>query len=356
MSLTIDLDHQVDEFRLSVRMSTGEGFGVLVGPSGAGKSLTLRMIAGIERPDHGRIVLGPEVFVDTDDAIWVPPQQRRVGMVFQDSLLLPHRTVLDNVALAIRHGSRTERRAVALDWLGEVKAEDWAKRHPHQLSGGQAQRVALARALAGDPRILLLDEPFSALDEPVRQRLRSLLEEIVARWHVPTLFVTHDAAEAFQLADEVHVIERGRVTQSGSVDEVRLRPRSRYAGQLTGANLFTGTASEGVVHVGDHLLHIAEHDVEGAVTVGIRPSAISVHRHQPDGSPRNTWQTTIERVEHIGDRARLATGSPLAMVVEVTSDAANELSLQPGSGVWLALKATEIDVQPDVVVGPDRGH
>ena len=347
MSLTVDFDHRVGDFRLSVRLSTGEGLGVLVGPSGAGKSITLRMVAGIERPQRGRILLAGDVLVDTERGVWVAPQRRRVGMVFQDSLLLPHRTVLDNVALAVRNGSRSERRAAALDWLGEVGGEGWAKRHPQQLSGGQAQRVALARALAGEPRLLLLDEPFNALDPPVRHRLRSLLQELVARRRLPTLFVTHDPGEAFQLADEVHVLESGRVTQSGTVDELRRRPRSRYAGQLTGSNLFRGVAAGGVIAVGRHRLHVAEHHGDGPVTVAIRSTAVSIHRHRPEGSPRNTWATTVERVDLVGDRARVQTGDPLPLIAEITTTAASELSVRPGAAVWVAVKATEIDVETE---------
>lgn len=347
MSLVVDFRHRIGEFQFAVSMTSGDGLGVIVGPSGAGKSITLGMVAGIERPQRGRIVLAGDVLVDTEEGVWVPPQERRVGMVFQDSLLLPHRTILDNVALAVRSGSRAQRRAAALDWLGEVGGEGWAKRHPHQLSGGQAQRVALARALAGEPRILLLDEPFNALDPPVRQRLRSLLRELVTRRRIPTLFVTHDPGEAFQLADEIHVLEAGQVTQSGSVEELRRRPRSRYAGQLSGANLFRGVAEAGVVTVGRHRLHIADHNRRGRVTVAIRPAAVSVHHRRPEGSPRNTWATTVERIDLIGDRARLETGDPLPLVVEITPSAASELSLQPGTAVWVALKATEIDVEAD---------
>jgi molybdate transport system ATP-binding protein len=178
---------------------------------------------------------------------------------------------------------------------------------------------------------------------------------VVNRRRIPTLFVTHDPAEAFQLADEIHVIELGTITQSGHVDELRLRPRSRYAGQLTGANLFRGSASQGIVYLENHRLHIAERDIEGAVTVSIRPAAVSVHRHQPEGSPRNSWQTNIERIDYVGDRARFEAGPPLPLIVEVTSTAADELSLQRGSGVWLALKATEIDVQPDLGFGTYQG-
>lgn len=211
MTLRVDAVHRVGDFRLEARFETGDGIAVLFGPSGAGKTLTLRLLAGLERPERGRICLNGDTLVDTARGVWIPPQGRRVGMVFQDALLLPHRTVLDNVALAVRAGTRRERRAEALRWLGEVEAEGWADRRPLELSGGQSQRVALARALAGRPRVLLLDEPFNALDEPVRLRLRHLVRSLVDRWKIPTVFVTHDREEASDLADVVIPARPGRI-------------------------------------------------------------------------------------------------------------------------------------------------
>ncbi|MFO7547937.1 MAG: ATP-binding cassette domain-containing protein [Acidimicrobiia bacterium] len=346
--LSLDVVRRAGEFRLNVRLDTGPGISVLVGPSGAGKSLTLRLVAGIERPDRGRVVLESATVVDTDAGIWVPPQARRVGMVFQDSLLLPHRSILDNVALAVRDGSRSRRRDEAMRWLEEVEGDDWAGRHPHQLSGGQAQRVALARALAGEPRVLLLDEPFNALDQPVRHRLRLLVRDLAHRRRIPTLFVTHDPAEAFILADEIHVLEHGAVTQSGSPEDIRLIPQTRYAADLAGANLLVGSASGGDVHVGSHVLHVADRETEGPVLVTIPAVAVSVHRSRPEGSPRNCWETTVDRLERLGDRVRLRTGPPLPITVEITRDAGDQLGLEAGTGVWVAVKATEIGVESDV--------
>jgi molybdate transport system ATP-binding protein len=346
--LSLDVVRQVGDFRLTARLATGPGISVLVGPSGAGKSLTLRLVAGIERPDRGRVVLRGATVVDVDTGIWVPPQARRVGMVFQDSLLLPHRSVLDNVALAVRHGGRSRRRDEAMRWLEEVDGGAWANRHPHQLSGGQAQRVALARALAGEPRVLLLDEPFNALDQPVRQRLRLLVRDLAHRRRIPTLFVTHDPAEAFVLADEIHVLEHGTVTQSGGPDEIRLMPQTRYAAELAGANLLTGVASGGEVDVGSHVLHVADRKAEGPVLVTLPTTAVSVHRSRPEGSARNCWKTTVDRLEPLGDRMRLRTGSPLPITVEITRDAGDQLGLLAGSVIWVAVKATEIGVESDL--------
>ncbi|HVR32806.1 MAG TPA: ATP-binding cassette domain-containing protein, partial [Acidimicrobiia bacterium] len=338
--LTVDVTHQIGGFQLDARFETAGGLAVVVGPSGAGKSLTLRLVAGIERPERGRIALGTTTFVDTTSGAFVSPQDRRVGMVFQDSLLLPHRTVLDNVALAVRHRGRAERRTAAMAWLAEVEADEWADRHPHQLSGGQAQRVALARALAGSPEILLLDEPFNALDPAVRHRLRQLVRRLVERWEVPTLFVTHDATETFLLADEIHVIENGVVTQSGAPDQVRRHPRSRYVAEVAGTNLVQGDARRGQVDTGSHVLRIADRELAGPVLATIRTSAIGVHTAEPAGSSRNVWRTEITSVEHLGERVRLGLGGPLALTAEVTEEATAALDLAEGSMVWISIKAT----------------
>jgi molybdate transport system ATP-binding protein len=350
--LSVDVAHQVGDFHLNARFETGPGIAVVVGPSGAGKSLTLRLVAGIERPDQGRIVLGGETIVDTAAGVWTRPQERRVGMVFQDSLLLPHRTVLDNVALAVRDEPKRHRRAEAMRWLEEVEGEEWADRHPHQLSGGQAQRVALARALAGEPQILLLDEPFNALDLPVRHRLRLLVMDLVRRRQVPALFITHDATEAFLLADEIHVIEAGAVTQSGTTHGIRLRPRSAYVAELTGSNLIHGVARDGRVDVGAHVIRIADHGVTGPVLATIKASAIGIHNTEPQGSSRNIWKTEISLIEHLGERVRLGLGDPLPLTAEITEEAAAALDLHQGADVWISIKATEIGIQAE---GPEDG-
>lgn len=220
MSLAVDVRHGVGSFSLAVDFRVPGDLAVLFGPSGAGKSLTLRIIAGLERPAAGRVELGGEVLADTATGVHVPPQQRRIGMVFQQPLLLPHRTALRNVGLAARGTSRSERRRVAAGWLARVGAAELAHRKPAQLSGGQQQRVALARALAGDPQLLLLDEPFSALDQPVRRRLRQLVRELVHAEQVPAVFVTHDREELAVLADRVVLADPGSITRVVDPSEV----------------------------------------------------------------------------------------------------------------------------------------
>jgi molybdate transport system ATP-binding protein len=212
-ALEVAVARKIGEFELDVAFTVESGMSVLFGPSGAGKSLTLALIAGLMRPDTGTIVINGHVVTDCARRIHVSTQRRHVGMVFQDGLLLPHRSVLDNVALAVRQSrGRGARRAVARSWLQRVGAEELADRRPGSLSGGQRQRVALARGLAGDPAIVLLDEPLSALDAPVRRELRGLIRGVIISSGVPAVLVTHDAEEAEELGDVVIAYNDGRVT------------------------------------------------------------------------------------------------------------------------------------------------
>lgn len=212
-ALGVDIGHEVGGFRLRARFEAPDGLTVLFGPSGAGKSLTLAVIAGLLRPDRGVVRLRDRVLDDAAAGLHVPARARRVGIVFQDGLLLPHRSVLDNVALAVRDGRRSRRRAAATSWLERVGAEGLARRRPRELSGGQRQRVALARALAAEPALLLLDEPLSALDLPTRRSLRDLVRGLVRERGTPTVLVTHDPDEVRALADTVVHLHAGEVVR-----------------------------------------------------------------------------------------------------------------------------------------------
>ena len=198
--------------RVEVRLVAPPGITVLFGPSGAGKSTTLLAIAGLVRPTRGTIRLGDAVWFDDVTRTDVPVHQRGAGLVFQSLALFPHLSARDNVAFGIR-GDRQQRRHAAMQWLARFHVDHLADRHPHTFSGGEAQRVALARTLATEPRVLLLDEPFSALDDPLRVAIRQDLQRVLAERPIPVLFVTHDRDEADALAQQRVVLSQGRVAQ-----------------------------------------------------------------------------------------------------------------------------------------------
>ncbi len=338
-----------DDFTLeiSVRIEAGRTV-ALLGPNGAGKSTAVAALAGLLPIDEGRIALDGKVLDDPLEGVFVPPEERKIGVVFQDYLLFGHLTVAENVAfgLSSQNKDRDAVDAKTSAWLERLGLAQLADTKTRDLSGGQAQKVAVARALIIDPGLLLLDEPMAALDATTRVELRRDLADHLSKFPGPRLLITHDPTEAFLLADEINVIEEGRITQVGSADDIRLRPRTRYIADLAGSNLLVGSASSGAVTVGTHVLHIADTAIGGSVLATIHPRAVSVHRQHPEGSPRNVWKTTIVRIEHFGDRVRLQTGQPLALAVEVTPAAVDALGLELGSAVWLSVKATEIGVEP----------
>ena len=215
----------------------------LVGPSGAGKTSFLRMLAGLMRPQAGRVTVGDAVWCDTERGIFLPPSQRHVGMVFQQYALMPHLSALDNVALALLHLPRPQRLARAREWLERVRlSAEQQLRRPAALSGGQQQRVAVARALAREPRLLLLDEPFSAVDQMNRHNLYPLLADLRKDIHIPMVLVTHDLAEARMLADTLVVMDGGQVLQQGSPAHLYRAPRNVRVADLVGVqNRFRGT-------------------------------------------------------------------------------------------------------------------
>lgn len=334
--------------RLDLTITAGTTL-ALLGPNGAGKSTAVAAVAGLLAIDSGRIALDDIVLDDPAEGRFVPAPDRRMGVVFQDYLLFGHLNCLENVAFGLRSRGTPpqEARERARGWMERLGLSGLERQRPHELSGGQAQRVALARALVTEPDVLLLDEPLAALDVTTRTDLRHVLAEHLHAFAGPRMLITHDPTEAFLLADEIHIVEDGRVTQAGTADDIRLRPRTPYAADLAGSNLVSGTAVDGVVTAGAHTLHIADHDLTGPVLVTIRPSAISVHTRRPDGSPRNAWPTVVERAETLGTRVRLRTGPPLPLTVEVTDRSAAELGLTLGAHVWLAIKATEIHAEPN---------
>ena len=347
-----------DGFTLDARVQARPGEVVaLLGPNGAGKTTLLRAVCGLLRVDRGRITLDGEVLDDPAQDRLVEPEQRRIGVVFQDHRLFPHLPVLDNVAFGLRSGGarRGDARREAARWLTRLGIGALASRKPAALSGGQAQRVALARALAFGPRALLLDEPLAALDVQTRAEVQGELREHLAAYDGPTLLVTHDPIEALLLAGRIVVLEGGRVVQEGSPAEITARPATPYVARLVGMNLFAGSARAGVVAL-DGGGEIAAPDApDGRVLVTLRPSAFTVHVAEPHASSaRIRWPGTVSSLVPLADRIRLTVPAPRPVLVDVTASAVAELDLAPGRAVWLTAKATDVTAYPappDAVAG-----
>jgi sulfate/thiosulfate transport system ATP-binding protein len=292
----------VDDVSISVPKGS---LTALLGPSGSGKSTLLRVISGLERPDTGRVV------IEDEDVTGLPPQRRGIGFVFQHYAAFKHMTVAKNVAfgLEIRRRPRREIKQRVDELLELVQLGGLAKRYPAQLSGGQRQRMALARALAVEPTVLLLDEPFGALDARVRKELRAWLRRLHDEVHVTTIFVTHDQEEAMELADQIVLMNRGKVEQSGGARDLYERPENEFVMSFIGP----------VSHFGEEL---------------VRPHDIDVRR-EPNGSAE---RATVERVVHLGFevRADLALDDGREVWVQMTRDEATALDLSEGAQVFVA--------------------
>jgi putative spermidine/putrescine transport system ATP-binding protein len=299
--------HAVRDFSLSVQK--GE-FVSLLGPSGCGKTTTLRMIAGFERPDEGQILL------DGVELTNVPPNQRGAGMVFQAYALFPNLTVRGNIAfgLEIARFAKSDVQAAVADLLRLVRLEGIEDRFPHQLSGGQQQRVALARALALKPRLLLLDEPLSALDAKVRVSLRAEIRRIQSELHITTIYVTHDQEEALSISDRVVVMREGLIEQDASPKQIYRQPASRFVAEFIGtANQFDGVAIDNTA-IQTPLLtlsaQIPDTLVGKQVVVLVRPENIQLYNKPPENiAGNNLIQGRIESISFMGPVTRISVAS-----------------------------------------------
>ncbi|GLZ35251.1 ABC transporter ATP-binding protein [Lentzea sp. NBRC 105346] len=312
----------------------------LLGPNGAGKTTALRALAGLDA--GGR--------VRHNGSTWdgLPAERRPIGVVFQDYLLFAHMTALDNVAFGPRaRGVRkADANVVAAQRLEQVGLAGFAKAKPRTLSGGQAQRVALARALATDPELLLLDEPLAALDASTRLRVRSELARHLRDYPGHTLLVTHDPLDAMVLADRLVILEHGRVVQQGTPKDVVRQPRTDYVANLVGLNFYRGLADDTTIRLDDGgTLTVAE-PATGPVHVVFPPTAVSLFPDKPSGSPRNTWPATVAGIEQHAHTTRVELDGSPAVVADITTATVADLRLQPGTTLWVSLKATEIHTYP----------
>ncbi len=279
----------------------------LLGPSGSGKSTLLRLVAGLETPDSGR------VFIDGQDVTDMPVRERRIGFVFQNYALFGHMTVFDNVAfgLSVRRAPKPVVRDRVHELLKLVQLEDFARRLPAQLSGGQRQRIALARALATSPRLLLLDEPFGALDTRVRVELREWLHRLHQQTRVTTLLVTHDQEEALELSEHIVLLRDGRIEQAGAPAELYETPKSAFVASFLGdAKVLQGNVERGRAHFAAHTLSASVDLKDGAVVEAfVRPHDVKLEKvigTTVDGSRTGR----IERVIRVGSYAKVSVGLP----------------------------------------------
>jgi molybdate transport system ATP-binding protein len=356
MTLSVNVTIRRGTFAVRASFDAGRGSTTAVlGPNGSGKSTLVSSMAGLVPPEEGSIVLDGTVLDEPAAGVYLPPERRPIGVVFQDLLLFPHLSALENVEfpLLARGVARREARDRAEHLLRRLEVVERARAEPRDLSGGEAQRVALARALVAEPALLLLDEPLSALDVGAGARLREILRDELERFPGIRILITHDPVEAFTMADRLVIVEDGRVTQIGTPEEIRSAPRSRYAADLVGVNAVRGVLEpigEGTGQLisseGTLVVPWPEWYVEGEVVGIVRPIDVTLWPDRPQGSARNvlSGRVTSVAVERDRARVRLATAPPL--VAEVTLGSVERLRLRSGVEVWASFKAVEVELLP----------
>lgn len=354
--LEVDLRKRLGDFQLDAAFAAPDGLITLFGPSGSGKSLTLQAIAGTIDPDAGRIALDGQPIFDSSSGLNLAAQKRRIGYVPQHYALFPHLSVADNIGFGLARLPRQTRRQRVAELLNSFHLEALAKRQPRQLSGGQQQRVALARALAVQPRLLLLDEPFAALDAALRSALRQELAQVQRLWNISMLIVTHDLADVFALGQQVIVYDNGRVIQQGRRDEVFFRPTSRRVAEFVQTGNILSAVVERVdedtlwLRWGAHLLatDVQPLAVGTPVHVCIRPTQVLIVR--PDRfaarQRQNVLSASIVRTEMQAETYTLHLRLD-------HSEAAYDLEIALPGYVYHRL---ELQATPNLVVELNRQH
>ena len=342
-----------DEFFLDVEFEVPQGVTILFGASGSGKSTTLRAIAGILHPDEGRIKVDEQIFFDSQKRINLPIRRRGVGYVFQNLALFPHLSVRANVEFGMKNLPPHEKQQRAVEIMSALKIEHTANRKPREVSGGEAQRVALARALSSAPKILLLDEPLSAIDETTKTGIINDLKTINRELQLPILYVTHNRDEAITLGERVIVYERGRVAACGEPLEVFRSPVNKGVARLTGVeNIFTGLVvakneaggtmnvevkdESGICRID---VPFGNQTISEPVTIAVPASDILLATQAIHSvSARNILRGQIITIEEKNNRTEVRVKSGVMWSVSVTRQAVKELHLTASQEVWLAIK------------------
>ncbi|NIA03099.1 MAG: ATP-binding cassette domain-containing protein [Nitrospirae bacterium] len=369
MSLTVDITknffnergskkkNDKPKFTLDCKFDIGNEIVVMFGRSGSGKTTALQCIAGLAKPDLGNISLNGCLFFDDPSKINIPPQKRGVGYVFQTITLFPHMDVRQNIAFALKGLTKSEKESRIHDVMELVQIQELESYYPSQLSGGQKQRVVLARALAARPDILLLDEPFSALDTIVRMHLREEIKDIQRKLNIPMLFITHNPVEAFTMADRVAVFHEGIVQQFATPEDVFYHPATKYVAKLVGfSNLFDGALVEGydicsmctLLRFDGLSLIMPSMDCEEGKKVawGIRPENIRIVRTgNSEGEMKNVFAGVIKSIANKGASRlvslKLNECSSL-LVAEITNHELSALELGVGDECMVRLEGSEI--------------
>jgi molybdate transport system ATP-binding protein len=350
-ALVCEAGLRFDGFSLDATLSVDRGETlVLVGPSGAGKSSLLALVAGLLRGHSGRVVCDGVVWFDAGEGVHLPPEKRRVGLVFQDYALFPHLDVVQNVAYGPRSRgrSRGESESAAARWTERLQLADVSGRPASSLSGGQRQRVALARALATEPGTLLLDEPFGALDVTTRGAVRSELRGFLRECGLPTVLVTHDPVDAHAFGDRIAVLEGGRISQVGTRETLLAEPRSAFVADLAGLNLFRADLAPGhglrEARAGAVSFHVLAEHRDGPSFVAFSPADVSLAAERSAGSAQNVFSGRVVEVWPLPDRLRVVLDVGVLVAAEVTREAAASLEVDVGRWLWASVKATAIRV------------
>ncbi len=328
--------------KINLEVQGGEYF-VILGPTGAGKTLLLEIVAGFHRPDEGKIIVGGEDVTD------LPPERRRIGFVYQEYFLFPHLKVRENVEFGLRMRGEDEKkiRRRSLRIMRALGIDHLKARYPAALSGGEKQRVALARALVLEPRLLLLDEPLSALDPITRENLRNELKSVHRRFGTTFIHVTHDREEALLLADRIGVMNKGRIVEIGEPEKIFRKPRSEFVANFVGfENVFRGTsvAKGGIAEVdlGNGVRIEAVGEKSGGVKACIRPEEIFLSKRPLESSGRNVLRGWISEISDRGATVRLKVRAGKEFAVIVTKRSFEDLKLRTGSKVYLTFKASAV--------------
>jgi len=350
--LEVRISHRSSkDFCVDVEFDAPAGFTMLLGPSGGGKTTVLNCIAGLVRPDCGRITAASRLFFDSQAHVDLPVAERRIGYVFQNLALFPHLTVEENVQYGIIKLPVQERRQRMMALLDSFRISHLVGSKPNQISGGERQRVALARSLVTDPVLLLLDEPLSALDLSTKATILDDLREWNSSHEIPIMYVTHSPEEAFALGEHVVVVEAGRVIAKGSPQDVLRAPRQETIAQIVGfENLFDAVVLALDERQGTMLCHIgndgrelevplAHAEVSSRIRIAIRAGDIIIAGERPHAlSARNTFEGRIVDIKREGIKVMVNVDAGVLFEVHITPSACEELQLEPNKMVWLVIK------------------